>query len=93
VHVLGGSIKQGVMRLESDALPEKRQQKNIAPPRQSRYILTHALLTPHFAIALHLQPAGSAAAARRALILYSTSLKHARQPHRFRRLNLFCNAI
>jgi hypothetical protein len=49
--------------------------KNIARLGQSRYILAHALLTPHIAIALNLQPACRAAAARRALILYPLKFK------------------
>jgi hypothetical protein len=39
----------------------------VASPNKSRYILSHALLSPHFAIALHRQSAGGADAARRAL--------------------------
>jgi hypothetical protein len=35
----------------------------VAPPNKSRYIPTHALLTPHLAIAFHFQPAGRAEAA------------------------------
>jgi len=42
---------------------------SVAPLNKSRYIPAHAFLTPHLAIAFHLQPAGRAEAARRALIL------------------------
>jgi hypothetical protein len=39
----------------------------VASPNKSRYILSHALLSPYFAIALHRQLACGADAARRAL--------------------------
>ncbi len=43
---------------------------NIARAPETRYSRVYAFLTPHFAIALHLQPAGGAEAAPRALIPY-----------------------
>jgi hypothetical protein len=43
--------------------PHNKPAAIVAPPNKSRYIPAHALFTPHFAIAFHLQPAGGAEAA------------------------------
>ena len=42
---------------------------DVASGRKSGYIRPHALLPPHLAIALHVQPDGCATAARRALTI------------------------
>jgi hypothetical protein len=47
----------------------------IASPNKSRYIHSHAFLTPHFAIALYRQFVGGADAARRALNTHPPSIK------------------